>query len=211
MRLRKVRDAGDRLARHPEIMISEPEFHRGKWRDLFGTGHPIRLEIGIGKGKFLFETARLHPEIDFIGIEKYDSVIVRALEKLVSAPRANVRLIHMDAEDLPEVFAFGEIDLLYLNFSDPWPKTHHAKRRLTSPLFLARYQAILKAGASVLFKTDNFGFFAYTMSTIVDQGFTIDRITLDFHAEPWHDDVETEFETRFVGLGQPIYHIAFHI
>ena len=210
MRLRKVRDAGERLAMHPEVMIPDPESHRGRWRDLFSQDAPIHLEIGIGKGRFLFETAKRHPEINFIGIEKYDSVIVRALEKLLAEPLQNVRLVHMDAEDLPAVFAKGEIDLLYLNFSDPWPKTHHAKRRLTSPLFLTRYEAILKPHARIMYKTDDFAFFAYTMRTLVDASCTFDRISLDLHAEAHEDNVETEFESRFVGLGQPIYHIAFH-
>jgi len=210
MRLRKVPDAGSRLARHPDVMIADPEAHRGRWRELFAQDAPIRLEIGIGKGRFLFETAKMNPHVNFIGIEKYDSVIVRALDKLLAEPLRNVRLVHMDAEDLPNVFAPGELDSLYLNFSDPWPKTHHAKRRLTSPLFLTRYEAILKPHAAILYKSDDFAFFSYTMRSLVDAGCTFDRISLDLHSEPHDENVETEFESRFVALGQPIYHIAFH-
>lgn len=211
MRLRKIPDAAERLARHPEIMVLDPASHRGAWSALFpNRSLPIRLEIGIGKGRFLIDIARKNPDFNFVGIEKFDSVILRAMEKLVKEPLANVRLVHMDAADLPLVFAPGEIDRLYLNFSDPWPKTYQAKRRLTSPLFLARYEAVMKPRASVLFKTDNFAFFRYTMTTLVDTGWAIDRISLDLHAEAQEDNVETEFESRFVQLGQPIYHIAFH-
>ncbi len=208
MRLRKVRDAGQTLAAHPEFVIADPV--AGHWRERFGNEAPIHLEIGIGKGKFLFETAKKHPEIDYVGIEKYDSVLVRALEKIILEPLSNVKLVHMDAAALPMAFAPGEVALLYLNFSDPWPKHHHAKRRLTSPLFLARYEAILKPGAPIRFKTDNYGFFESTLMTLVAQEKTIERISLDLHAEVDIDNVETEFETRFVQRGQPIYYIAFH-
>ncbi len=208
MRLRKVKHAGQTLAAHPEFMVADPL--AGHWRERFGQVAPIHLEIGIGKGKFLFETAKRHPEINYVGIEKFDSVLVRALERLLLDPLPNVKLLHMDAEALPAVFAPGEIDGLYLNFSDPWPKHHHAKRRLTSPLFLARYQAILKPGAPIRFKTDNYGFFEYTLMTLVAQDRKIERISLDLHGEIDIDNVETEFETRFVQQGQPIYYIAFH-
>jgi tRNA (guanine-N7-)-methyltransferase len=211
MRLRKVKNAAEIISQHPEYMISDPETMRGRWHEVFGRHRPIRLEIGIGKGRFLFETARRHPDVDFIGIERFDSVIVRALEKLLAEPLRNVRLILMDADRLPETFAPGEINQLYLNFSDPWPKNHHVKRRLTHPLFLARYRAILEKNAPILFKTDNFALFSYTMMTLVEQGEAIERISTDLHAEADTDNVETEFETRFVSLGQPIYYIAFHI
>jgi len=155
--------------------------------------------------------ARLHPEINYLGIEKFDSVIIRALEKLLQFPLPNVRLIYVDAESLPELFDSNEIDHLYLNFSDPWPKNHHKKRRLTSPLFLSRYQAILKPKAIIEYKTDNYPFFEYTMMSVVEYGTLIDKISLDLHHEMNIENVETEFETKFVAMGNPIYYIRFQI
>ncbi len=211
MRLRKVKHAREAIESHPEIMVLNPELNKGKWSSLFPTIQPIHLEIGIGKGKFLFELARIHPEINYIGIEKFDSVIIRALEKLLQSPLPNVRLVYVDAEKIPELFNRNEIDRLYLNFSDPWPKTPHKKRRLTSPLFLSRYQMILKQNAFIEYKTDNYPFFEYTMMSIVDFGTHIDKICLDLHKERNIENVETEFETKFVAMGNPIYYIKFQI
>ena len=211
MRLRKVKYAYDKLQCYPELVVLNPNELYGKWNSLFSNQREIHLEIGIGKGKFLFELAKKNPQINYLGIEKYDSVIVRALEKLLIEPLPNVRLIYVDAEKLPEIFAKGEISHLYLNFSDPWPKNSHKKRRLTSPLFLTRYLSILKKNAIIEYKTDNYPFFEYTMMTLVQNDTVINRISLNLHQEKDIDNVETEFETKFVAMGNPIYYISFQI
>lgn len=211
MRLRKVKYAQDKLKSYPELVYIDPIENRGKWESVFANNNPIHLEIGIGKGKFLFELAKLFPEINFLGIEKYDSVIVRALEKLLSEPLPNVRLIYVDAEKLPLIFEKGEISHLYLNFSDPWPKNAHAKRRLTSPLFITRYQSIIEKNSIIEYKTDNYDFFEYTMMTLVQANATIQKISLDLHKEKDITNVETEFETKFVAMGNAIFYIRFQI
>lgn len=211
MRLRKVKYAQDKLRSYPELVYIDPIENKGKWNSIYSNNRPIHLEIGIGKGKFLFELAKLHPEINYLGIEKYDSVIVRALEKLLIEPLPNVRLIYVDAEKLPLIFEKNEISHLYLNFSDPWPKKAHAKRRLTSPLFLAKYQSIISTNSIIEYKTDNYDFFEYTMMTLVQTNSTILKISLDLHKEKDIMNVETEFETKFVTMGNPIYYIRFQI
>lgn len=211
MRLRKVKFAYEKLQSYPDLVVLNPTELYGKWISIFDNQREIHLEIGIGKGKFLFELAKKNPQINYLGIEKYDSVIVRALEKLLIDPLPNVRLIYVDAEKIPEIFSKGEISHLYLNFSDPWPKNSHRKRRLTSPLFLTRYLSILKKNAIIEYKTDNYPFFEYTMMTLVQNDTVINRISLNLHQEHDIDNVETEFETKFVAMGNPIYYINFQI
>jgi len=207
MRLRNVKNASEQLAFHPDWMILDPENHQGKWKILFGNDHPLYLEIGCGKGRFLMEMARAHPNLNFLGIEKFDSVILRALQKVLSEPLPNIRLIRADAVDLEKMFLLGEIERIYLHFSDPWPKPSHARRRLTSPQYLERYQKVMKPGFHVIFKTDNFPLFAFSMKSIVDAGWKIPRISLDLHAETDIPNLDTEFESRFVALGKPIFYI----
>jgi tRNA (guanine-N7-)-methyltransferase len=211
MRLRKVKYALEMLMSHPEIMVLNPENNKGKWNALFPSVQPIHLEIGMGKGKFLFEQAKMNPTINYVGIEKYDSVIVRALEKLLADPLPNVLLVYVDAERLPDLFTKNEISHLYLNFSDPWPKNAHKKRRLTSPLFLTRYLSILKNDAVVEYKTDNFEFFEYSMLTLVEYGTKIQKISLNLQTDADFLNIETEFESRFAAMGNPIYYIRFII
>mgnify|MGYP001769275335 CR=1 FL=1 len=211
MRLRKVKYAMAKISSYPELMILDPENHRGSWQSLFQKSQPIHLEIGIGKGKFIHELAQSHPEINFIGIEKYDSVIVRALERLIDSPLPNVILIYGDAEKITSYFEKGEINHLYLNFSDPWPKNSHKKRRLTHPLFLERYQSILSKDGLVEFKTDNFGLFEYTMMTLVESNAIFHELSLNLHQQTDKEIVMTEFETKFTQMGFPIYYISFQL
>jgi tRNA (guanine-N7-)-methyltransferase len=208
MRLRNVKNASVLLEEHPEWVVPRPEEWKGKWNSLFQEPGPIHLEIVCGKGRFLTQMAKASPDIHFIGMEKFDSVIVRSLQKLLKEPLDNVRLIRADAVRLDEMFAFGEVETLYLNFSDPWPKPSHSRRRLTSPEYLARYRKLLKVGSSIHFKTDNFALFAFSMKSFVDAGMEIRRITLDLHRETDIPNIETEFEQRFVAMGKPIFY--FH-
>ena len=176
------------------------------WSELFGNDHPVYVEIGMGKGRFLMDMARLYPEINFIGIEKYSSVLLRAVQKLEEEELPNVRLIRMDAEDLENVFALGELDRIYLNFSDPWPKDRHAKRRLESRQFLARYDQILKKDGTIEFKTDNRALFDFALEEVEAAGWTLKEKTFDLHADARLNEgnVMTEYEERFSAQGNPI-------
>lgn len=208
MRLRNVKYAKELIHSYPDYMITKPKKCFGKWHDLFGNAHPIKIEIGCGKGKFIYESALKHPEINFIGIEKFDSVIVRALEKIIARPLDNLKLIRMDANDIESVFVQGEVEQLYLNFSDPWPKKRHAKRRLTSPRFLKRYQAILEDKALIEMKTDNYPLFEYSMMMFnQDISYDIMACNLDLYKNNLTDNIQTEFEMKFVSEGHSIYYL----
>ncbi len=207
MRLRKVKHAKAFLDAHPEYVIQHPENLKGKWTQVFENDHPIHLEIGSGKGQFIIEMAKANPTINFIAMEKYDSVIIRILEKLVAFPLDNVLLIHFDAINIDTIFSHGEIEMIYLNFSDPWPKSKKAKYRLTYPAFLEKYNIILKNNAKIRFKTDNFGFYEYSLMNFQkDESFQVEKTSLDLDKE-LIPNVETEFETKFKSMGMPIYYI----
>ena len=145
MRLRHIRGAEETIAESPYV-IQEPELHKGSWNQFFGNDNPIQIEVGMGKGRFIMELAKQNPDINYVGIEKYSSVLLRAVEKQDELQLPNLRFIRMDAENINEVFGKDEVDRIYLNFSDPWPKDRHAKRRLTSRQFFARYDQMLKKG-----------------------------------------------------------------
>lgn len=180
---------------------------KGRWKEAFGNENPVRVEIGMGKGTFLMRMAKAFPEINFVGIEKYSSVLLRAIQKLEEEPLPNVRLIRMDAEYIEDVFAKGEADRIYLNFSDPWPKEKHAKRRLTSRQFLARYEKILKEGGQVEFKTDNDALFAFSLEEAPEAGWIILAQTFDLHRDEEMNagNIMTEYEEKFSLLGNKIH------
>lgn len=205
MRLRNITGCREMIG-ESEFVVHEPETMKGKWREAFGNDHPVYVEIGMGKGRFLMDMARLYPEINFIGIEKYSSVLLRAVQKLEEEELPNVRLIRMDAEDLENVFAQGELDRIYLNFSDPWPKDRHAKRRLESRQFLARYDQILKKDGTIEFKTDNRALFDFALEEVEAAGWTLKEKTFDLHADARLNEgnVMTEYEERFSAQGNPI-------
>ncbi|MGD9760895.1 MAG: tRNA (guanosine(46)-N7)-methyltransferase TrmB [Candidatus Izemoplasmatales bacterium] len=208
MRLRNVKYAAELLEEYPEIVVLNPKNHAGNWDAVFGSKKNIELEIGSGKGKFIYEMAQKNPDNNYIGIEKFDSVIVRALEKAIFKPLPNLRLIRFDAKNLNEIFKNNEISNLYLNFSDPWPKKRQAKRRLTSPNFLSNYTKILKPEGHIYLKTDNYGLFEYSMMTINDSNdFYIEKIMLNLYQNLPIDNVQTEFEMKFVQQDKPIYFI----
>lgn len=206
MRLRNIKGARDAIAESP-LVVYEPEKKKGKWKEVFGNGYPIRIEIGMGKGKFLHELAGRNPQINYIGIEKYSSVLLRALQKMEDEPLSNLMFIRMDAEEIGEVFDKEEVDRIYSNFSDPWPKDRHAKRRLPSKEFLLRYNQFLKRDGILEFKTDNKELFDFAVEEVPLAGWEIDKITYDLHhdAEMVQGNVMTEYEEGFSSMGNPIY------
>lgn len=192
-------------------VIQEPAAHRGAFDALFGNGNPLYIEVGMGKGQFLCGLASKNPNINYIGIEKYSSVLIRAIEKQEQLQLANLRFIRTDAELLPEIFGENEVDGIYLNFSDPWPKDRHAKRRLTSPAFLERYRRILKPGGIVEFKTDNRELFAYSLESVRSCGWNVLYETEDLHNSPWAEgNIMTEYEEKFSAMGNPICKMVFN-
>lgn len=189
-----------------EYCIKESEIQRGNWQSLFPEAQPLHIEVGMGKGRFIMDMAASHPEINYIGIERYSSVLLRALQKMELTPLSNLKFICMDAADLPEVFAPEEVARIYLNFSDPWPKDRHAKRRLTSRQFFARYDQILKKDGRVEFKTDNQELFSFSLEEIPEAGWHLDASTKDLHHDPVLNEgnIMTEYEEKFSALGNPI-------
>ncbi len=204
MRLRNVPGARETIIEN-QFSVQEPEQKKGKWAEVFGNDHPIHIEVGMGKGQFIIEMARRNPEVNYIGIEKYSSVLVRAVEKLEDFKQDNLRLIRMDAENIEEVFDKDEVDRIYLNFSDPWPKDRHAKRRLTSTRFLERYNNILTPEGRVMFKTDNKDLFDFSLEQVEEAGWILENHTYDLHHSEYNEgNVMTEYEEKFSAKGNPI-------
>lgn len=207
MRLRNIPGSREAIAAH-NLCFTEESLQAGNWQNIFGNNHPIHIEIGMGKGRFLTALAEMHPEINYIGIEKYSSVLVRALEKIDAreTPLNNIRFIRMDATDICSMFATDEVGKIYLNFSDPWPKDRHAKRRLTSVEFLKRYDQILVPNGQIEFKTDNQDLFSFSLDQIEPAGWKLLASTRDLHNDPImnQDNVMTEYEERFSSQGNPI-------
>ena len=202
MRLRNVKGASKKIEQSPYI-INNYKDYKGNFSSLFLNNNPINIEIGMGKGLFIINMAKNNPDINYIGIEKFDSVMVRAIEKLESENIPNLKLIKMDAEKVDEIFN-QEIDKVYLNFSDPWPKDRHEKRRLTSKIFLNKYDKIFKSLKNIVFKTDNRKLFEYSLKSFTDYGYQIKTISLDLHNDEI-PNVETEYEIKFSSKGYPIY------
>lgn len=208
MRLRNVKGSRENIAKS-EYAIDEPQAYKGRWKELFQNDHPIHIEIGMGKGQFIMELARQNPDINYIGIEKFSSVLIRAVEKRPELETNNLFFIRMDAEQLEEIFEIGEVARIYLNFSDPWPKDRHAKRRLTSHQFFARYDKILAKDGQVIFKTDNRLLFDFSLEEVNVAGWTLVNHTFDLHnSEYVEGNVMTEYEQRFVGEGKPIHRMV---
>lgn len=204
MRLRNVPGARETIIEN-KFSIQQPEQMKGKWAEVFQNDHPIHIEVGMGKGQFIIEMVRRNPEVNYIGIEKYSSVLVRAVEKLEDFEQDNLRLIRMDAENIEEVFDKDEVDRIYLNFSDPWPKDRHAKRRLTSTRFLERYDNILTPEGRVMFKTDNKDLFDFSLEQVEEAGWILENHTYDLHHSEYNEgNVMTEYEEKFSAKGNPI-------
>ena len=207
MRLRNVPGARDVIASSPYVVYEDVMFDcPGKWHEIFGNENPIHIEIGMGKGKFIHTMAKLNPQINYVGIEKYSSVLLRAIQKMEEEELPNLKFIRMEAEDITKVFGAHEVDKIYLNFSDPWPKDRHAKRRLPSKEFLARYDVILKPDSRLEFKTDNRGLFDFAVEELEPAGWLSDVITYDLHADETlvAGNVMTEYEEKFSSMGNPI-------
>ena len=202
MRLRNVKNK-EEILNGSKYLIKNPEEYIGKWDQLFEKKQPIYIEIGMGKGKFLIENAIKYPDINFIGIEKYDSVVAKSLPKIPEC-LTNIVVIRIDALNIDKVFD-KEIERIYLNFSDPWPKKRHALRRLTSPIFLEKYDKIFKKDAHIIMKTDNRKLFEYSLKSLTDYGYKIEDISLDLHNDEYPDNIMTEYEQRFVSLNKNIY------
>ena len=204
MRLRNIPSADDAIL-NSEYCIKNPEEQKGHWQDCFDKVQPLHIEIGMGKGRFIMDTAALHPDINYIGIERYSSVLLRALQKVEQNPLPNIKFICMDAADVAEVFAKDEVDRIYLNFSDPWPKDRHAKRRLTSTRFLERYNNILTPEGRVMFKTDNKDLFDFSLEQVEEAGWILENHTYDLHHSEYNEgNVMTEYEEKFSAKGNPI-------
>lgn len=199
MRLKHIKGA-EEIIEKGKYYISNPYEYKGKWKEHFNNNNPIYIEIGMGKGNFIIENALKYPQINFIGIEKYDSVIVKAIEKSNNLDINNLKLIRMDANKINQVFD-KEIDLLYLNFSDPWPKDRHAKRRLTSPIFLDLYDNIFKNTKHIIMKTDNDNLFEYSIETLQNNGYKINYLTRDLHNDNNDNNIMTEYESKFIKKG----------
>ena len=209
MRLRNIKNAKERLmVDNNRFYINEPLNYKGKWNQLFNNSNPIHIEIGCGKGQFISTLAKLNPDINYIAIEKYDSVLLRCLEKVIDSDLNNLKLITFDASELRDLFSDKEVSRIYLNFSDPWPKSHHAKRRLTSSIFLNIYKYILKEDGEIFFKTDNRKLFEFSLESFNENNYKLSNISLDLHndLEKYKDNITTEFEDKWSKLG-PIYRL----
>lgn len=205
MRLRKVKNAQDIIEQNRDIILADPKQYKGKWNTVFNNNNPIEIEIGMGKGKFISTKAKENPNINYVGIEKFDSVIIRAIDSAKKETLQNLKLLHFDAKELHEVFANKEVQRIYLNFSDPWPKSRHAKRRLTHPSFLQVYKEILQSDGWMELKTDNQALFGYSVETFKEQGLKIIEINLNLHEHSSEGIITTEYEERFKSLGNAIY------
>ncbi|MBC6296004.1 tRNA (guanosine(46)-N7)-methyltransferase TrmB [Listeria sp. FSL L7-1517] len=207
MRVKHKPWAKDRLQEFPAIYIENPEDLKGKWQEVFGNDHPIHIEIGSGKGQFISGMAKANPAINYIGIEMIESVLVSALDKAIEADVPNLRLVARDAKLLEECFEKGEIAQIYLNFSDPWPKKRHTKRRLTNPTFLAIYERLLPKAGEIHFKTDNRSLFEYSLVAFSAYNMLLTFVSLDLHNSDYEGNIKTEYEEKFSAKGFPIYRL----
>ena len=199
MRLKHVKNA-DKVVESGVYYVNDPKQHKGSWKNIFKNNNPIYIEIGMGKGDFIIENALKYPNINFIGIEMYDSVMIRAVQKSNELELNNLKLVKIDATYIEEIFN-KEIDLIYLNFSDPWPKDRHAKRRLTSSRFLERYDKIFRDNPKIIMKTDNVDLFNFSVTSLKEYGYNIEFLTNDLYSGDVSDNIATEYEKKFVEKG----------
>ena len=205
MRLRKLKDEKE-ILNNSKYVISNPKDYKGKWNKIFNNSNPIYIEIGSGKGNFILNNALKYPNVNFIGIEKFDSPLCRAIKKIDNYELNNLKMIRIDAEELLDVFD-KEIDLIYLNFSDPWPKDRHEKRRLTHSHFIEIFEKLFKNDKIIIQKTDNIKLFEYSLVSFVKNEFKLEEVNLDLHKEK-DDIITTEYEEKFMDKG-PIYRAVY--
>ena len=204
MRQRNVKNKKE-IIENSKYFIDNPTTYKGNWQKVFNNTNPIHVEIGMGKGQFIIENALRYKDINFIGIEKFDSILALALKK-VPDDISNLKMLRLDAINIDDIFN-SEIATIYLNFSDPWPKARHEKRRLTSPNFLIKYDKIFKEDSHIIMKTDNKDLFSYSIKTLNNQGYYIKDITFDLEARKDSLNIKTEYEQKFTKLNNPIYKI----
>ena len=208
MRLRNITGSREVISDSPYVIKEEKQREcAGRWKEIFGNDAPVRIEAGMGKGRFIHTMAKLHPDINYVGIEKYSSVLLRAVHKMEQEELSNLKFLRMDAEDIGSVFGQGEVDRIYLNFSDPWPKDRHAKRRLPSREFLARFARILKPGGRLEFKTDNRPLFDFALEELnASPEWELEVCTYDLHSDEglMQGNIMTEYEEKFSSMGNPI-------
>ncbi|WP_075982632.1 tRNA (guanosine(46)-N7)-methyltransferase TrmB [Bacillus massilinigeriensis] len=205
MRQRNKPGARDRLQQYPQYVIQTPEEYKGQWNQAFPANQPLHIEIGTGKGRFITQMAKQNPHINYIGIELSISVIASALDRLIDADLPNVKLMNVNAMDLRNYFEKGDVERIYLNFSDPWPKKRHEKRRLTFKAFLDVYKDILVNQGEIHFKTDNQGLFEYSLKSFSEYGLLLNYVSLDLHNSDYEGNVMTEYEEKFSSKGNRIY------
>ena len=205
MRLRNVKNK-EEIINSSKYIIKSPETYKGNWNKLFDNDNKIYIEIGTGKGDFLIENAKRYKDINFIGIEKYDSILARFIEKLKEEELPNLYLIRMDAKDIETIF-YKEVERIYLNFSDPWPKKRHANRRLSSKVFLDRYDNIFKNTKEIIMKTDNTSLFEYSLVSLSNKGYILEKVSLDLTNSDIEDNIMTEYEQKFVRKGVKINYL----
>ena len=208
MRLRNIKGSRETIAANDYVIKNETEY-KGRWKEVFENDNPIHIEIGMGKGQFITTLAQQNPDINYVGIEKYSSVLIRAIAKQEELALPNLFFIRMEAEYIADVFAKDEVAQIYLNFSDPWPKDRHAKRRLTSKEFLVRYHRILAPEGVVIFKTDNRDLFDFSLNQIPEAGWNLVNYTYDLHHSEYAEgNIMTEYEEKFVAEGKPIHRLV---
>ena len=207
MRVRNRKGATELLEANSHYVVLNPVDAKGKWQEIFENDHPIHVEVGSGKGAFITGMAKANPNINYIGIDIQKSVLSYALDKVLAADVPNIKLLWVDGSDLTNYFADGEIDRLYLNFSDPWPKKRHEKRRLTYKSFLDTFKQILPEKGEIHFKTDNRGLFEYSLVSFSQYGMVLKGVWLDLHTSDFEGNVLTEYEQKFSSKGQVIYRV----
>ena len=212
MRQRKIKDVEERLLNYTQFMVENPLEQKGRWREVFGNDHPLYMELGCGKGQFIMGYAKAHPEWNFLAIEGQDSVALRALQKAAKEELPNVRFVIAYVKDIRDMFEDGELDGMFLNFSDPWPKERHAKRRLTYSQRLLQYRQILGEGGQIQFKTDNEGLFDFTLEQIEEAEMEILEMSRDLHNSEFAEkNITTEYEDKFAGRGKNINYVKIRV
>ncbi len=205
MRRRKIKGSDEKLLCYTDYVITAAQDHKGKWREIFGNKNPIHLEIGIGRGSFVKRFAEKKPEINYLGIETKEEVMLYGVQESAEAKLSNIKFIWQNAMELTDFFETGEIERIYLNFSDPWPKKRHAKRRLTHPDFLEKYAKVLPNNGEIHFKTDHEELFEFSLNVFSESGWTLKNISLDLYRNLPEDNIPTDYESKFVEQGLKIY------